>query len=255
MFHKIGEHTWYLEPDARSDRPSLGYIRGEKLAFAADAGASKNHVRLFYSCLEKDGLPLPDITGISHYHWDHSYGAPYVHGITLASDLCNDHLKKESAYDWTPKAAEKRLKTGDDIWFCYCMRQIEYPDPAEIKVVPADISVSGNITIDLGGVHVNVIYCAGPHSEDHLMFYVPEDRVLYISDANTKDLFKNEWAFDAAHPETLQDRIREIPHFVNRLAPFVNLMDGLDFEICVPGHAEGLQSKAEVMAEMQKYLK
>ena len=98
MFHQIREHTWYLEPDARSDRPSLGYIRGSRLAFAADAGSSKDHVQLFYSFLDKENLPLPDLTGISHYHWDHSYGAPYVHGMTLASDLCNEMLKQESGY-------------------------------------------------------------------------------------------------------------------------------------------------------------
>ena len=254
MFHPLREHTWYLEPDSHYDRPSLGYIRGERLSFAADAGASQAHVALFYSHLVKNGLPLPDLTGISHYHWDHSYGAAYVHGLTIASDRCNDMLMHESRYLWNEDAMKERLLSGEDIWFCYCCRRIEYPDVKAIRVVQANIVISGNTVIDLGGVHVQVIYCGGPHSEDHLMFFVPEDKVLYVSDANTKDLFKNKWLYDETHPETLQDRIREIPHFTQRLAPYVDLMDKLDFEICVPGHAEKLQTKEEVMAEMRAYL-
>ena len=254
MFHQIGKHTWYLEPDARSDRPSLGYVRGEKLAFAADAGASDRHVALFYRYLGENGLPLPDLTGISHYHWDHSYGAPYVHGLTIASALCNEYLLRESRYSWTPEAMDARVASGEDIPFCRWARLIEYPDPAKIRVVPADIAISGDTTIDLGGVHVKILCCRGPHSEDHLMFYVPEDRVLYLSDANTKDLHRNKWTFDEQHPETLQDRILEIPHFLDRLAPYVDLMEGIDFTIAVPGHAEQLQTKEEVMAEMRRYL-
>lgn len=254
MFHSIREHTWYLEPDYRTDRPSLGYICGSKYAFAADAGASKEHVELFYSCLKKEGLRLPDLTGISHYHWDHSYGAPYVNGMTIASDKCNEILEQETQYIWTEEAMQERLKEKKDVFFTYYYRLQEYPDPSRIKVASADIVIHHDITIDLGGVHVVVMYCGGPHSEDHLMFYVPEDKVVYLSDANTKDLVLNEWSFDPAKPEELQDRILEIPHFTDRLKPYVDLMDALDFEIAVPGHAEELQSKETVMKEMKRYL-
>lgn len=93
----ISDHISYLEPDHRSDRPVLGYVRGSKLTFAVDAGASAAHVALFYSELKRCCLPLPNLTGISHYHWDHSYGAAYVNGLTLGSDKCNEMLKREAS--------------------------------------------------------------------------------------------------------------------------------------------------------------
>lgn len=248
MFHQIGAHTWFLEPDHRSDRPSLGYIKGDNRAFAVDAGASPGHVELFYSFLQAQGLPLPDMTGISHSHWDHSYGAAAVHGLTLATELCNEILREEAGYEWTEEAMHRRLAQGKDIDFCYYCRQIEYPGPAQIKVVPAHISLTGDMTMDLGGVHVLVQYCKGPHSEDHLQFYVPEDRVLYVSDAFSKDLFGNPWTYDPAHPEQLLDSIAAIPYDRTKLEPYARLVRELDFEHCVLGHDARVLSRDEFLA-------
>jgi len=254
MFHKVGEHTWYLQQDVRSDRPSLGYICGSKYAFAVEAGASPSHVALFYDHLKKNDLRLPDFTGISHFHWDHSYGACACNGLTIASDKCNEMLRIESQFGWSEEEMQQRVAEKKDIYFCYSTRKLEYPDPTQIVVVPADIEVSGDMTIDLGGVHVQIIYCGGPHSEDQLMFYVPEDKVLYLGDANTKDLHNNEWTYDEEHPETLQDIIGQIPHFLDRLIPYVELMDGIDFEKAVQGHVDYVADKKEVMDTMKAYL-
>ena len=254
MFHSISEHIWYLEPDHRSDRPALGYIRGSRRAFAVDAGASAGHVGLFYQQLKARGLPLPDLTGISHYHWDHSYGAAFVHGLTLASDKCNEALKREAAFQWTPQAMRERVERGEDISFGYYSKLAEYPDLSQVKVVPADLALSGDLTVDLGGVTVEVLYCGGPHSDDHLIFYIPEDRVLFLSDASGKELFTLDWTYDAEHPERLQECLKQLPYNREKLRPFIRLLEGLDFTCCLLGHAEAPLSREELLGELRRGL-
>ncbi|MDO4492531.1 MAG: MBL fold metallo-hydrolase [Clostridia bacterium] len=255
MFRKISERIWYMEAEYYSDRPVLGYIRGDDFAFAVDAGASEAHVAQFYRELECNGLPLPAFTGISHYHWDHSYGAAFVHGVTLASAPCQRMLEKESAFEWTPEAMERRVASGDDISFGYHSKRKEYPDLSDIAVVPADIALHGNATVDLGGVHVEIVFCGGPHSDDHLIFFIPEERFLFLSDATGKELFTLPWEYDAKHPERLEDTIAGLPYNQRKLAPFIDLLDTLAFDRYLLGHRNDVLTKDELMSDLRSNLK
>lgn len=254
MLRSLSKKVWYMEPEHRSDRPALGYIRGGKYAFAVDAGASEDHVNAFYAALRGPGLPLPALTGISHYHWDHSYGAPYVHGLTLASDKCNQFLRRESGFSWTREAMRERLDKKIDVEFGYYSKLMEYPDPSRITVVPSDIEITGDTAVDLGGVTVEILYCGGPHSDDHLMFFVPEEKILFVSDASGKELMTLDWAYDPAHPELLQDTIAALPYNPVKLRPYVELLRGLDFERCVLGHADTVLTKKQLLRDLEPHL-
>lgn len=63
---RLSERILYINPDHSLDRPLLAYINGERFSMAFDAGASESHVKLFYRELEKENLPLPELTVISH---------------------------------------------------------------------------------------------------------------------------------------------------------------------------------------------
>lgn len=254
MLHKISEHLWYLEQDTASDRPALGYVRGRDRAFAVDAGASCRHVALFYDSLLARDLPLPDFTGISHYHWDHSYGAAFVQGVTLASDRCARHLEEESAWAWTRSAMAERLQNGQDIPFGYYSKLAEYADLTEIRVRPPAMALSGDAAIDLGGVTVQVLYCGGPHSDDHLIFFIPEDRFLFLGDASGKELFTLEWDYDPGHPERLQDCLAQLPYNQSKLRPFVALLEKLDFTHCLFAHADGLWTRDFLLENLRASL-
>ena len=77
---QIGTHTWIFPLESAKDRPNLGYVLGKETALAIDAGHSSSHVEDFYRALEAEGLPLPDLTVITHWHWDHTFGMHAVHG-------------------------------------------------------------------------------------------------------------------------------------------------------------------------------
>ena len=65
------------------DRPILGYIQGDRYTLAVDAGHSSLHLQAFYEALQKADKPLPDYTVLTHWHWDHSFALPWIHGYRL----------------------------------------------------------------------------------------------------------------------------------------------------------------------------
>lgn len=81
---KVTRRVYYLINDRETDRPVLGYIKGDKYSLMVDAGNSKNHVKKFNNSIEKLNLRMPDYVAITYWHWDHTYGMHAVAGKTIA---------------------------------------------------------------------------------------------------------------------------------------------------------------------------
>ena len=174
---KIGTHTWIFPLESAKDRPNLGYVLGKETALAIDAGHSSSHVEDFYRALEAEGLPLPDLTVITHWHWDHTFGMHAVHGKTLARPETNQKLleiQKKMADN--PGYGKKFLRSDP------CIIR-EYAGGVPLVVVPADEELTGDRTLDLGDVAVELHYAESPHTDDALLVYVPDDKVLFVGDA------------------------------------------------------------------------
>lgn len=174
---QIGTHTWIFPLESAKDRPNLGYVLGKETALAIDAGHSSSHVEDFYRALEAEGLPLPDLTVITHWHWDHTFGMHAVHGKTLARPETNQKLleiQKKMADN--PGYGKKFLRSDP------CIIR-EYAGGVPLVVVPADEVLTGDRTLDLGDVAVELHYAESPHTDDALLVYVPDDKVLFVGDA------------------------------------------------------------------------
>ena len=78
--------------ETERDRPNLGYVKGDNWSLAIDAGHSAAHTREFYALLEKENLPLPSMTVLTHWHWDHTFGMHAVNGLCIATELTDRHL-------------------------------------------------------------------------------------------------------------------------------------------------------------------
>ena len=174
---QIGTHTWIFPLESAKDRPNLGYVLGKETALAIDAGHSSSHVEDFYRALEAEGLPLPDLTVITHWHWDHTFGMHAVHGKTLARPETNQKLleiQKKMADN--PGYGKKFLRSDP------CIIR-EYAGGVPLVVVPADEELTGDRTLDLGDVAIELHYAESPHTDDALLVYVPDDKVLFVGDA------------------------------------------------------------------------
>lgn len=197
---KLTEHIWYMPYESERDRPNLCYVKGDNWSLAIDAGHSAAHTQEFYALLEEEGLPLPSLTVLTHWHWDHTFGMHAVNGLCLANERTNKYL-----CEWK----EKIEKNGPEEFFAIheSIRK-EYSTGTEVIVKPADLIFSGEMTLDLGGCKVKVLETEAPHTDDSTLVYVETDKVLFVGDSTCDNFFTGIKRADLC--EKLADTIRAL---------------------------------------------
>ena len=238
MFERITEHIHMRKCQHYTDRPNIGYIRGERGVLLFDAGNSGANVEQLKMELRDAGLPLPDYLALSHWHWDHSYGAAFWGCPVIAGRETDAWLRRMSQWSWDEDSMARRVETGEDIAFCCDMIRREYPDRTKIQVVPADLVFDGRLTIDLGGVRAELIHCKGPHSSDSVLCYVPEDRFVFLGDSNCKDLYGLRWECDIEGEGSFTAATEALAYDPEKVRDYLALLESLDFTHCVSGHSE-----------------
>lgn len=245
MFEKISDRIYVRPFEEYSDRPNIGLIIGDRHTLLYDAGNSEKNVEQLKRELVEQGLPMPDFVAVSHWHWDHTFGM-HAWGVpVIAGRLTNNQLRKVSEWKWDDDSFRKRIACREDIAFCYEMMRREYPDRSKILVTTADIVFEERLTLDLGGISCRLIHAKGPHAEDSVICYVPEEQFVFLGDSNGKDLYENYWEFDPDRDESVMEAILAIPFDRDRVQEYVSLLETLDFAGCIGGHA-GFMTKKEL---------
>ena len=172
---RLTERIWYDPFEEARDRPNLGYIRGDRWSVAVDAGHSAAHTAEFYAALREAGLPLPSVTVLTHWHWDHTFGMHAVHGLCVA----NEDTQRELA-DFRGRIARE----GTEMFFAMheSIRR-EYADGQLVVVTLADVVFRDELVLEPGGCTVRLYRTPSPHTEDSTLILVPEERVLFVGDA------------------------------------------------------------------------
>jgi glyoxylase-like metal-dependent hydrolase (beta-lactamase superfamily II) len=216
---KISDNVFCLPGMEGIDQPFLYYIKGNDYSIAIDAGNCESHVKEYYQELHNEGLELPKYTVITHWHWDHTFGMPYVHGKTIASELTNRKLKVVSHWKWTLEEMKMREQTGEDITFCNeCICKV-YEDLSQIYVTPADIEIDRITRLDLGGVTLSLIPRDSTHSRDALFVFFHEEKMLFVGDADCEDHYDENGAYNK-----------------ERLKSLITFIEEIDFESYLLGH-------------------
>ena len=208
--NRINERIWVSSFEEERDRPALGYIKGDKYSLAIDAGHSKEHVEEFYSLLEEAGLPLPELTVLTHWHWDHTFGMSAINGLSLAEKRTEDHLQKLMR-EWSDKT-EADMKSMDE------HIDLEYR-AQRMKVVGTDVVFNDRISLDLGGVKAQCLHTESPHTDDSVLILLPKERILFFGDC-----------ISGEYPEWIVD--------IDRMKLLIHKLEGLDFDLAIGGHWE-----------------
>lgn len=237
MFQKLTNHIYVRPFERYTDRPNVGLICGAKRALLFDAGNSATHVASIKQELTAAGLPYPDYVALSHWHWDHTFGAcAWDAGIIACRDT-NNQLCQMQNWNWDDRSMQERVDSGADIAFCTEMIKREYPDRSQIRVSTADIIFDHRLSLELGGgVVCELIHAHGPHSDDSVICYVPSDSFVFLSDSYGKDLYGLPWHFDIAHEDDFSSAVAALPYDPNRVKAYLCLLDTLDFTHCMGGH-------------------
>ncbi len=170
-FIKISENIHILTALHEQDRPILGYICGKDMSMAIDTGNSVNHAGLFLKKIEESGMHKPKLAVLTHFHWDHVFGAGKIGALTLAHENIIYHIEELMSKD-----VEADLENADDFM------KSEFKDGVNVALKLPEITFSRRINIDLGGVNVIAEKIECDHSDDSIVIHIPEDEVVFLGD-------------------------------------------------------------------------
>ena len=220
---KVTDRVWYYPLDDEKDRPILGYIRGSRFSVAVDAGHSAEHVQEFYNAVREEGMPLPQLTVITHWHWDHTFGMHAVNGQTMASRRTRGHLE-ELIRDHGSDMLEHVVSLDP-------FTEAEYASGQPVKVVLPDMVYEDSAMIDAGSLEIEVMEAVSPHTDDSTLIYIPQEKCLFLGDAVLGNFPSGE-----VDPEKM-DRL-------------IAAVQRLDFTYALTGHWE-MSTKEKLLADMQ----
>ncbi|OEH93101.1 MBL fold metallo-hydrolase [Bacillus solimangrovi] len=230
---KIGERFWYMTPVSETDRPVLGMVVGDRKVLMIDAGNSEDHTQLFLEELAKKQVPKPNIVAITHWHWDHIFGLsslPEV--ISMSSVQTKAEIEKLIPLSWSDEAIDERVREGTEIEFCANAIKKEFVDHRDITITVPDLTFDKYVEIDLGGVTCVLQQVGGDHSEDSVVVFVKEEKVLFLADCIYPDIFS-----------------KQINYTVQKTVELLNMLETFDAETYVLSHTKML-SKEEFKSEV-----
>ncbi len=220
---RVSEHIWWFTPDERTDRPSLAAVAGSRSTLLLEAGASVAHTASFLATLEP--LTLPPLIGVAltHWHWDHSFGAAAIPAPLIAHRETAAELAVQRSYDWSDAALGKRVTSGQEIAFVRDMLKLEIPNRTDLEIRLPDTVFDHRHDLDLGGVSVELHHVGGDHAADSVVMWVPGDGLLFLGDS---------W-YQRLYAPVEHYTLTGLRALVERLATF-------DVTAAIEGHSEAL---------------
>lgn len=216
---QIAAHVYYTECDPRTDRPVLGYILGSGQSVMIDAGNSAKHVADYNHAINQAGFPEPAYCVITHWHWDHTFGMHAVKAETIAHENANRELCRMTAWEWSDSAMKQRLESGEEIEFADTHIRAEYDCLQDIQVIPAKRLWEKDLVLDCKEVTCHCMYLPSAHSDDSLVIWIPEEKVLFVGEIYNDDFYNNHY---------------RDPEKTNQL---YKALEQIDFDVAVPGHS------------------
>ncbi len=237
QLHHLSRHVYWLTPEERTDRPILAAVAGTKGTCVIDAGNSPAHVKIFLKELENANVAPPRFAALTHWHWDHVFGASALDVPLFAYTETKRIVESMASLEWSDGALERRVQEGLEIAFCRDHLRKEFPDPdrADLVIRPPDIAFAHQIEIDLGDVLCLVLHVGGDHATDSSIVYIPDDHVAFIGDCIYPDLYHQ--------PEMLTTQ---------RVFMLIDRLLGLDAEFYLDAHVPAPIPREQFINEMVK---
>ncbi len=231
---QITDHVYWMSP-GRPDRPSLCAVVGANRTLMLEAAASAAHARLFLDTLTAAQVPHPDYVALTHWHWDHIFGAAELNIPIIAHAQTADEIKIQAGYEWTDEALDARVASGKEIAFCADNIKLELPEPRDLRIVQPDIIYSNSLDINLGGVNIHLQHVGGDHASDSCVMHIMPDRVLFLGDC----------LYDAIYTP--------VRHYTTqKLFPLLDTILSFDADYYIEGHTPTVMSRAELIGIVDK---
>lgn len=244
---QLTPRVWWFTPDERSDRPSLGAILGDDATMIVDAGASRAHAQAFLDALAP--MRPPPIAGVAltHWHWDHSFGACAYGAPVVALRETAAEVAYQASLAWDDASLDARVAAGAELAFCAEMLRVEYPGLSGIEITVPDVLFDDEYRVDLGEVSCRLIHVGGDHASDSVIALVPEEGVVFLSDCLYHRLYAPVEHHTVAGVRDLVGRLRSLRGVTYAIEGHGDApLDVVGFA----GRLAGLESAAERVARL-----
>lgn len=220
---QLSPRVYCMESNHTTDRPTLGAIVGEGATLIVDSGNSEAHANLFLDALAQAGVSLSHhvYVVLTHWHWDHVFGSYAFEKPAAVLTLVAQHLTRQlvaemADQEWSDAALDQRVADGTEIEFCRDMIKAELPDRSGLRIKVPDLVFDRQVEFDLGGVTCVVKHVGGDHAADSCIVYVPEEKVLFLSDCLYEDLHNGPSYYTTQKLFPLLDEIEryEVDHYI-----------------------------------------
>lgn len=229
QLQQFSTHVHWLPPDETTDRPILGVISGEKGSLVVEAGNSVAHAQLLLSQIGH--LPPVRYLCLTHWHWDHVFGTDAFRVPTFAHSETKQIVTQMAALDWSDAALDARVAAGTEIAFCRDMLKLELPDRRDLVIRPPDMAFDSQVVVDLGGITCQLIYVGGDHASDSSVVYVPEEKVVFLSDCLYPSIYVEPRYFSTKINELYEQILRlEATHYFWGHSPEMMTRQELELE-------------------------
>jgi glyoxylase-like metal-dependent hydrolase (beta-lactamase superfamily II) len=234
QLQQFSELIYWLPPDGDTDRPVLGVIAGSHSSLIVDAGASVAHARLLLDQVAQLDIAPVRYLFLTHWHWDHVFGTDAFHVPTFAHRQTQQMVRHMATLAWSDAALDARVAVGTEIAFCRDMLRLELPDRRDLALRVPDMVFDTAVTLDLGDLTCQLIHVGGDHAADASIAYIPEEKVVFLSDCLYYDLY------------TIPNRIT-----LAGIEPLYERVLALSAEAYFWGHADEVYSRAQMREEQE----
>ena len=178
---QLSEHVYGMKAGP-PDRPSLCAVVGQRRTVMLDAGASGAHAREFLDRLAEHRVRPPDLVVLTHWHWDHVFGAAEIGMPIIAQRMTAAQLATMAGQAWDDDALDARVASGEEIAFCADNIKLELPEPRRVRIAQANIIFGETLDLDLSDIRCLIRHVGGDHAEDACIVHLPEDGLLFLGD-------------------------------------------------------------------------
>ena len=217
MLSRLAPSVYWMAPDHTTDRPIVAAIGGEHATLMVEAGNSVKHAHQFLNALAAQPVAPLRYVVLTHWHWDHVFGAPAIDAIAIATEETRRQIEIMAGYSWSDAALDERTAAGLEIPFCRDMIKAELSpaERAELTLRVPELAFRAEMTIDLGNQIVRVIHVGGDHSSDSCIVVLP-GVVAFLSDCVYPNLHVEPNYFSRRHLFPLLDRLLtlDVEHYV-----------------------------------------
>lgn len=232
----LTQRTYYMPAEKETDRPVFGLVCGDRCSLVVDGGTSPRHALEFRAEAAQISVAPLRYGAITHWHWDHVFGIKALNLITIAHRETEAILTEWRGFSWDDTALEKHVAEGRLPAFSRdCLKQ-EMTSVHDRQIGAVDIQFTQELTIDLGGVTCVIEHVGGSHTDDSVIIYVPEEKVLFLGDCIYGRRHHGMYGYSRATLYPMLQAIRKYPadhYLISHEEPYTSakmdsLMDNLE---------------------------